>query len=119
MEQAHAISSSSLLRRLVKDRRGQTLGNIQDLVIDLDRGFIAYVVLAFAPWMGQTSKSFIVPWGALRIDPDDRNLVLDVSRQALVSAAGIQSDDLADQDDRTEPVVAACHWADALQGQNA
>lgn len=66
----------------VESRAGQTLGTIEDIMVDLAAGTIAYAVLDAA------AGRFAVPWQALRPDPHRECFVLDAPA-GLESAAGV------------------------------
>ena len=72
------------------------VGKIEDVVIDLESGEIAYAVLHFATWF--QDKLFAVPWAELSLTHDDhgRYFVLDTTRETLKSAPGFDSEDWPD-----------------------
>ncbi|WP_292389616.1 PRC-barrel domain-containing protein [Methanosarcina sp. UBA5] len=58
----------------VKD---EELGKIEEVMIDSERGRIAYVVLACDCFLGMSCKLFAVPWEALEANRDDYLLRID------------------------------------------
>ena len=67
----------------VKNRANEDLGKIDDFMIHLDSGKIAYAVLSFGGILGIGNKLFAVPWPALSLDRDRRELILDVDKERL------------------------------------
>lgn len=67
--------------RLVLDRNGEVAGSVADVVLDLERGCIAYVAIASGGFLGVGERRFAVPWTALRAE--GRHLVLATTRAAL------------------------------------
>lgn len=59
--------ASEIIGRPVQNDRGETLGEIKDLVIDPDRYRVAYVVLTFGGFMGMGDKLFAMPASVLQM----------------------------------------------------
>jgi hypothetical protein len=72
------------------------IGEIEDVVIDLEKGDVAYAVLHFHTWF--QDKLFAVPWAELSLTHDEhgRYFVLDTTRERLKSAPGFDPDDWPD-----------------------
>lgn len=86
------LSASSLTGDAVVNSAGEHLGKIEDLMIDLDRGRIAYAVLSFGGFLGIGDKLFAVPFEAMTVDPDGHCLKLDVAKEKLEDAPGFDKD---------------------------
>ena len=69
------------------------LGKIEDLMIDLENGKIAYAVLSFGGFLGLGNKLFAVPWEALTVKPHEHAFVLNVGKETLEKAEGFDKDD--------------------------
>jgi sporulation protein YlmC with PRC-barrel domain len=72
---------------------GEHLGKIEDLMIDLENGRVAYAVLSFGGFLGLGNKLFAVPWEALSVKPEEHAFALDVSKEILEKAEGFDKDD--------------------------
>jgi len=72
---------------------GEHLGKIEDLMIDLENGRIAYAVLSFGGFLGFGNKLFAVPWEALSVRPHEHAFALDVSKEILEKAEGFGKED--------------------------
>ena len=70
------LSASALKGDKVVNRQGEDLGKIEELMIDLDRGRIAYAVLSFGGFLGMGDKLFAIPWQAFGVDTAEKRLVL-------------------------------------------
>lgn len=80
---------------------GETLGKIEEFVIDLDTGRIAYALLSFGGgFMGMGNKWFAVPWEALTRSHHDKKFILHVSKEVLERAPGFTGDERPDYDNR-------------------
>jgi sporulation protein YlmC with PRC-barrel domain len=71
----------------VKD---EELGKIEEVMIDSERGRIAYVVLACDCFLGMSCKLFAVPWEALEENRGD--YLLRVEKGAFEAAEGLDDD---------------------------
>jgi sporulation protein YlmC with PRC-barrel domain len=90
------VPASSVTGDAVVNSSGEHLGRIEDLVLDLSSGRVAYAVLSFGGFLGLGDKLFAVPWGAMRLDADHKLFLLDLSRQDLEEADGFDKDDWPD-----------------------
>jgi sporulation protein YlmC with PRC-barrel domain len=94
------LSASILLGDKVTNSKGQDLGKVEEIMLELGTGRVAYVVLSFgrASWM-PNNKLFAVPWEVLTISFHDKKFILNVSEETLKSAPGFDRDkwpDVAD-----------------------
>lgn len=86
------MAAATLQGDSVKNSQGEDLGHIEDIMLDVTRGRIAYAVLSFGGFMGIGNKLFAVPWSSLVLDTDDECFVLDVAKDKLKSAPGFDKD---------------------------
>jgi sporulation protein YlmC with PRC-barrel domain len=96
------LSSTSIVDNDVVNARGENLGHVEDLMIDLDRGCIAYAVLSFGGVLGIGDKLFAVPWSSLKLDTTEKQFILDVPRERLENAPGFDKDNWPGVYDRQE-----------------
>jgi len=84
----------------VVNAMGEDLGEVKDIMLDVESGRIAYAVLSFGGFLGVGDKLFAIPWNALKLDPENKRFVLDVDKERLKSAPGFDKDrwpSMADQ----------------------
>lgn len=86
------LSASKLTGDDVKNSQGESLGDLKDIMIDTSSGKIAYGVLAFGGTLGMGKKLFAVPWDALSVDGENKQLILDVTKDRLKNAPGFDQD---------------------------
>lgn len=82
------LTAKTLIGNKVTNARGEDLGHLEDLMIDLETGSVAYAVLSYGGILGYGDKLFAVPWRALSLDAKNKTLHLDVERETLKQAEG-------------------------------
>jgi sporulation protein YlmC with PRC-barrel domain len=76
----------------VINTNGDNLGRVEDLMIDLNNGRVAYAALSLGGFMGMSDKLFAVPWQALSFIPNEQAFILAVPRNILEKAEGFDKD---------------------------
>ncbi len=87
-ETRDVIRGKGLMDYSVRNPRGEDLGTIKDVMIDINEGCIAYAALSFGGVMGFGDKLFAIPWEALQYNPSDDTFTLDVTKERLENAPG-------------------------------
>ena len=82
------LAASTLTKDPVRNSQGEDLGKIEEIMIDIPTGKVAYAVLSFGGILGMADKLFAIPWSALALNQDTQEFVLDVSRAVLEGAPG-------------------------------
>ncbi len=95
------LSASTLTGDKVKNLCGEDIGKVDELMIDLEAGRIAYVVLSYGGVLKMGNKLFAIPWNAFQIDEDQKAFVLDMDKQRFENAPGFDKDNWPDMADRT------------------
>jgi sporulation protein YlmC with PRC-barrel domain len=86
------LSASTLSGDKVHNAQGENLGKIEDFLLDMDTGRIAYAVLSFDGALNGSDKLFAVPPEALRLDADNKCFVINVDKKTLENAPGFDKD---------------------------
>ncbi|MBZ0114267.1 MAG: PRC-barrel domain-containing protein [Thermoanaerobaculia bacterium] len=97
----HVLSATTLIGDDVKNTTGDTLGKVEEIMLDLGSGSIRYAVMSSGGFLGIGDHYFAVPWRALQVDTADHCLILDVSPEKLKGAPGFDKDDWPDFADPT------------------
>ena len=82
------LSATTMIGDKVFNSEGKELGKLEELMLDLDRGCIAYAVLSFGGILGMGDKLFAIPWEAMRLDTDRHAFILNVNKDKLKDAPG-------------------------------
>ena len=93
------MGADTLLGDSVVNGADENLGDIKEIMLDMNTGQVAYAVLAFGGFLGMGEKLFAVPWQALHLDTANHRFVLNVDKARLKNAPGFNKDawpDMAD-----------------------
>jgi len=80
--------ASSIVGMKVKNYADETLGSVQDLVVDLKSGKISYAVLGVGGFLGIGEKFIAVPPSAFSVSTDEKTLVLNADKAKIQAAPG-------------------------------
>jgi sporulation protein YlmC with PRC-barrel domain len=94
------LAADTLTGDRVVNRQKEDLGTIEHLMIDVERGRVAYAVLSFGGFLGMGDKLFAIPWSALSVDTGERQFILDVDKKLLERAPGFDKGHWPDMADR-------------------
>lgn len=91
------VRASQMIGMAVHDAKGESVAEINDLVLDPRTGKIRYAAVTYGGFLGMGDKLFAVPFEAFttQSDPDDADeviLVLNVNEQMLENAQGFDQD---------------------------
>lgn len=89
----NALSISRLLDKPVVSPHGELFGLLEEMMLDIESGCVAYVVMSVEGVEGQL---FAVPWEALTLSSDHQRYVLHVDRAHLLNALSFDRDDWPD-----------------------
>jgi len=95
------LSASTLAGDRVVNAKGEDIGKIDEIMIDVPTGRVAYAVLSFGGFLGMGDKLFAIPWSRLTLDEDNQNFQLDLDRETLEQAPGFDKDNWPDMADRS------------------
>ena len=93
------LGATSLIHDKVVNLAGQDIGRIEELMIDVTTGRVAYAVLSFGGILGLGDKLFAVPWDALTLDEQEKQFLLNVDKETLDRAPGFDKDNWPDMAD--------------------
>ena len=109
-----ALSCSTLTGDAVRNVAGEDLGEIEDIMIDIDTGKIAYAVLSFGGILGMGDKLFAIPWEALQISQEEHRFILNVSKDMLEKAPGFDKENWPDTSDPEWNTKTRDYWRRAV-----
>jgi sporulation protein YlmC with PRC-barrel domain len=78
------ISALALHELPVQNMEGRRLGKLKDLMIEAERGTIAYAVLLF-----EEDKCFALPFNLLKIDLEAMKVYVDIQYEVFLDGSGL------------------------------
>lgn len=93
------MGADTLIGDSVVNAQEEDLGDIREIMLDMQAGQVAYAVLAFGGFLGMGEKLFAVPWQALHLDTVNKRMVLNVDKDRLKNAPGFDKDAWPDMSD--------------------
>ena len=95
------LSASTLSSDDVYNPKGEKLGSIKELMLDIESGKVCYAVLSFGGFLSLGEKLFAVPWSALTVDTENKRFVMDTDEERLKNAPGFDTDHWPNMADAT------------------
>jgi sporulation protein YlmC with PRC-barrel domain len=93
------LAAGTMTGDSVRNAAGEDLGKVDEIMIDIPSGRVAYAVLSFGGVLGIGNKLFAVPWKALQLDEDEKRFILNVDKRTLETAPGFDKDNWPDMAD--------------------
>lgn len=82
---SRSFRASELIGKDVNSRAGKDIGDIKELVVDLNSSKISYAVLGFDPSWTAGEKLYAFPLTAFKMNKDKDDLMLDVDQSMIAS----------------------------------
>jgi sporulation protein YlmC with PRC-barrel domain len=98
-QRINAFMVEKIVGSRVLNMKGERLGVIKDIVIDIDTGRVLYAVVDFGSFLGMGGKLFPVPWQSLAALPSEGIFFLNISKEKLEKAPGYDKNSLPDMGD--------------------
>src|SRR5688572_32978390 len=68
------MGADTLVGNDVYNHKGEDLGDVKEIMLDMRTGKVAYAVLSFGGFLGMGEKLFAVPWNALTLDTKNKQI---------------------------------------------
>ena len=85
------MRASKLIGSDVRNAQNENLGEIKDLVVDVNNGRVHYAVLSFGGFLGLGDKLFAYPVSVFTPTSDSDKVLLNVDKAKLKAAPGFES----------------------------
>jgi sporulation protein YlmC with PRC-barrel domain len=82
------VRASEFLKKNVRNPQNEKLGDVQDLVLEMNSGRVLYAVMAAGGFLGIGEKLFAIPVSAFNLATDGKELVLAADKDRLKNAEG-------------------------------
>lgn len=98
------MATSVLNGATVLNEHDEELGVIEEIMLDVADGRVAYAVLSYGGLLGMGDKLFAIPWSALKLDSETECFILEgVSPERLERSPGFDKDNW--------PTIADFSWS--------
>jgi sporulation protein YlmC with PRC-barrel domain len=104
------LTASTLKGDRVINRHDETLGHIEEIMLDMVQGRVAYAVMSSGGFLGLGERLFAIPWSALTLDPDRECFVMDASKDHFDNAPGFDKSHWPSMADRTWHEAVHTHY---------
>ena len=98
-QRINAFMVEKIIGSKVINLKGETLGKIENLVVDIDTGRIVYAVLESGGFLGIGDKLFPVPWESLAALPSEGIFFLNQSKEQMEKAPAFDKKNLPNMGD--------------------
>ena len=98
-QRINAFMVEKIIGSKVINVKGETLGKIENLVVDIDTGRIVYAVLESGGFLGIGDKLFPVPWESLAALPSEGIFFLNQSKEQMEKAPAFDKNNLPNMGD--------------------
>lgn len=82
------LTATSILGDKVHNEKGENIGKIEDIMINITTGKIEYVVIAFGGFLTIGEKYFAIPFRLLQVDAANKAFIFNQPREMLEKAPG-------------------------------
>ena len=104
VRQYNDLRASRLIGMFVRNQANERMGQIKDLIVDLDNARVLYAVLEFKGEFFVSKKLFAYPMTAFKSSLDGEHLVLGIGKGKLAAAPGFSPDQWPDWHARSKEI---------------
>ena len=93
-----AIRANKVIGTSVKNAAGESIGKVEDVVLDKQSNNIMYAVVGFGGFLGMGEKYHPIPWSTLNYDDGAGAYIVNFTKEQLKSAPADSLDELTKGD---------------------
>ena len=82
------LTATSIIGDDILNSKDEKVGTIKDIMIDIRRGIVEYVIIECSGFLGRHEKLFAVPFSELKIKPSKKAFILHKDDEFLKKAPG-------------------------------
>jgi len=88
----YVMAADTLEGNPVYSSDNEEVGKIKDIMLDIERGRIAYAVMSSGGFLGIGDKLLALPWAALTLDTTRKCFMLNATAERVKNAPGFDKD---------------------------
>ena len=104
------INSNQVEGTAVFNLQGERLGSVDCVMIDKQKGHVAYAVMAFGGFLGLGEKRHPVPWASMTYDTSKDGYVIPLSKEELKEAPTLDPDQYSQLGDPDYDAAVYTHY---------
>jgi sporulation protein YlmC with PRC-barrel domain len=109
------LTASSIIGDKVENPKGENLGKIDNLMVNINDGRIEYAVIEFGSFLGIGGKLFAIPFTELQIDPVKEVFVLNRDKDYLKEMPGFDQSHWPETNEHTYFNEVNTYWGTPRQ----
>jgi sporulation protein YlmC with PRC-barrel domain len=82
------LTASSIIGDRIESPQGEDLGKIDNLMININKGTVEYVIVEFGSFMGIAGKLFAIPFNEFAPHPRKKAFILNRDKEYLKASPG-------------------------------
>lgn len=95
------LTAKTIIGDRIENPRGEELGKVENLMVNVRTGHIEYAVIEFGSFMGVGGKLFAVPFQELRLHPEGKKFILNRDKEYLKNSPGFDKEHWPDTNEHT------------------
>lgn len=93
---SHVVRTCDVIGKKIIGTNEETLGSVNEIVLDKINGQVRYAVLSYGGFMGVWSEFYAIPWTALNYCIEDDSFKVSFGKEDLKVAPGFNKDNWPD-----------------------
>ncbi|AKU24340.1 PRC-barrel domain-containing protein [Massilia sp. NR 4-1] len=112
------MGADTLIGDHIHNLKNEHLGTVKEIMLDMQSGRVAYVVMASGGVLSIGEKLFAVPWEALTLDTANKRVTLNIDKERIESAPGFDKDNWPDMANQTWAAEVHTYYGTTYSGDN-
>lgn len=86
------LTATSVMSNNIVNLKGEELGEVKDVMLDVNRGRIEYLVMSAGGFLGIGEKLFAIPFTMVYVHPNEHSFIFDYDEKLIKEAPGFDKD---------------------------
>lgn len=96
MKKLGIVRTDDVIGKEVKSPALESLGEVEEIVLDKHTGETKYVVLSFGGFLGLGEKYFAIPWKSISYNDNEDSFILNIDKSQLKEEYGFDKNNWPD-----------------------